>query len=389
MQNESANVLVVGGGIGGLTAAIALQRKGFSVQVLEQTSEYLPLGAGITLQLNAMQALRHIGVSEAALAAGNPLDRLLIRRSDGRLVAEEDIRPLSAEFGVAFLATHRADLQQVLFDQVRPATVHNGFRVVECAEAGDTVIAVAADGRRIGGHALIGADGLRSQVRSHLWEDGPPRYSGSTSWRAVTKNCGRVPLETGGESWGQKSVFGLIPLPDDKLYWFATQRADAGGQDQGDPRESLLRIFGDWHEPIKSVVEQTDPSQIIRTDIRDRPPRFPWGRGRLTLLGDAAHPMTPNLGQGGCQAIEDAVVLAECLGRVESIEQGLRAYDLRRRPRTRQVVQTSRRVSELSHGRTPLYRFARRFVFPNIPRAIRSRLTRKLFEFDVRSGQID
>lgn len=383
MQNSSTKVLIAGGGIGGLTAAIALRRKGFSVQLLEQAPEFRPLGAGITLQMNAMQALRHVGLCEPVAAAGHPLHRLVIRRANGRPVAAEDIRPFSREFGVPFLAVHRAQLQQVLLDQAQDIEIHTGFRVIECEEAGETVTAVAEDGRRAEGHALIGADGLHSRVRHHLWNDGPPQYSGYTSWRAVTDNRDRVPVDDGGESWGEKSVLGLIPLKDAKLYWFATQRADAGGADPADPRDSLLPVFGTWHQPIPSIIEQTDPLQIIRTDIRDRPVRFPWGRGRITLLGDAAHPMTPNLGQGGGQAIEDAVTLAECLDQSQTIEHGLRDYEHRRSPRTRLVVQSSRRMSDLSHGRTPLHRFARRFLFPNIPSAIHNRLTRKLFEFKV------
>ena len=383
MVSQQTRIVIAGGGIGGLTAAIALQRKGFPVQVLEQSAEYLPLGAGITLQMNAMQALRHIGMSDVAEAAGNRLNLLAIRFADGKLVASEDMQSPAAEFGVPFLAIHRAQLHDVLLQAMRPAEVERAFRVVECTESGDGVAAVAEDGRRAEGDILIGADGLHSRIRGHLWGDEAPRYSGYTSWRAVTHNGGRVPTDEGSESWGEKSVFGLIPLADDRLYWFATQQAAADGSDPADPRDVLLPIFGNWHDPIRSVVEDTDPQSIIRTDIRDRPTRFPWGQGRMTLLGDAAHPMTPNLGQGGGQAIEDAVVLAEFLARHESIEDGLRGYERRRHPRTKHIVQTSRRMSAMAHGGTALMRFARRCVFPHIPRGVHRRMVRKIFQFEV------
>eukprot|EP00913_Durusdinium_trenchii_P008790 g8256.t1 len=347
-------------GIGGLTAAAALLRQGFRVRVLETVDEFRPVGAGITIQMNAMQALREIGLSDAVAQSGNVLNHLAIRFSSGKSIVRSDMHAPARKYGVPFVAIHRAQLQQVLAAAAGHENIVFGFRVQEIAEEGERIVVKSTDGRLEQGDLLIGADGIRSRVRAHLWGDEPLRYSGYTSWRGVTETQGRIPIDEAVEAWGGKSVFGMMPFSSTRLYWFATDRIAADGKDAADPRETILALVGDWCEPVRSLVESTPPEAILRTDIYDRPPRFPWGRGRITLLGDAAHAMTPNLGQGGGQAIEDGVILARILGRAESVADGLRAYERRRRSRTDHIVNTSFKMSALAHGKTPMMRFARR-----------------------------
>jgi 2-polyprenyl-6-methoxyphenol hydroxylase-like FAD-dependent oxidoreductase len=382
MTTRNSPLLIAGGGIGGLTAAAALQRKEFAVRVLEAAPEYRPVGAGITIQMNAMQALRQIGLADAVRNAGNVLNRLAIRFANGKPAVRMDMAEPAKKYGVPFVAIHRAQLQQVLAEAVGPQNIAFGFRVQNCGDDENGVVAGSADGRQERGELLIGADGLHSQVRTHLWGNEPLRYSGYTSWRGIVQNNDRVPTDEGTESWGDTSVFGLVPLADGELYWFATHQTSPDGKDAADPRDTILSATGNWHDPIRSVVESTPPEAIIRTDIRDRPPRFPWGRDRMTLLGDAVHPMTPNLGQGGGQAIEDGVVLAEALATADSLPAGLRVYEAHRHPRTKHIVHASRLMSALAHGRTPLMRFGRRWVFPNLPGFLRKRSMRKVFDFD-------
>jgi len=380
---KDSRIAIAGGGIGGLTLAAALIRKGIDAVVLERSSEFETVGSGITMQINAMQALRHIGLAEGVEAAGNRLDRLVLRTRDGNTLFVSDMAKPAREFGVPFVCIHRARLHEVLLAALPPEAVTLGFAVQGCSENAGRVTVSSSDGREIEADALVGADGLRSQVRKQLWGDQPLRYSGVTSWRGVVANDDFVPLDEATEIWGDRSNFGFLPLADGQLYWFATQVAEYGQQDVGDPRESILPLFKGWHRPIEQVVEATDPKSILRTDIWDRRPRMPWGQGRITLLGDSAHPMTPNMGQGGGQAVEDAVVLAEVLSQAASLPEGLREYERRRFSRTKFFVDNSHRATALSHGMTPLMRFARRWAVPHVPDWLRERQIRKVFRFEA------
>jgi 2-polyprenyl-6-methoxyphenol hydroxylase-like FAD-dependent oxidoreductase len=194
---------------------------------------------------------------------------------------------------------------------------------------------------------VIGADGLHSRVRRELFGDEPLRYAGYTAWRGI---CARGDLVQEGqtsETWGRGTRFGIVPIGHGPAYWFAVLTTPAGGRDEpGRARESLLRHFGDWHAPVRALIEATEETAIMRHDLFDRMPRETWSRGRITLIGDAAHPMTPNLGQGGCQAIEDAVVLAEELDKTKP--DAFARYEKRRLSRANGFVQASRRMGALA-----------------------------------------
>ena len=376
-------ILIIGGGIGGLTAAAALAREGFGVRVLEQAPEYRPVGAGITVQINGMRALKRVGLDEPVIAAGNVLNRLKLRFSDGRVVFVMDTEAFAQEFGAPFVGIHRAALQQALSAAVDSRNLTMGVEVREIAEEVERISVPLPKGPAAEGDVLIGADGIHSFVRGYLWGDEPLRNSGYTSWRGVCTNPQITPLDEAGEFWGERNVFGYVPLDGEQLYWFATRQDNPDEKDEGNPRPRLLELFGDWNGPMRQFIEATPPESILRTDIQDRPPRFPWGRGQLTLLGDAAHPMLPNLGQGGCQAIEDAVVLANCLKTSSSLESGLREYEKQRWRRTKYIVTNSHRICALAHGRGRLMRFARSWLFPYLPMAIRKLQMRSVFRFAI------
>jgi 2-polyprenyl-6-methoxyphenol hydroxylase-like FAD-dependent oxidoreductase len=210
-----------------------------------------------------------------------------------------------------------------------------------------------SSGPAVEGALLVGADGLRSAVRGQLLADGEPRYAGYVAWRGVAdtrEGVGAVATE----AWGRGRRFGLVPIDGDRTYWFATHNATAGGGDQSDlVRDTLLRLFQGWLPPIREVLLATPGDSILRGDIQDRPPAARWGEGRVTLLGDAAHPMTPNLGQGACQAIEDAVVLARELsatGVGADPVATLRRYEAARAPRANAVVTAARRLGAVGQA---------------------------------------
>ena len=217
-----------------------------------------------------------------------------------------------------------------------------------------------ADGSQEYADILVGADGLRSRVRAGLFGPEQPRYAGYTAWRALVEPKEELlPWGTGFESWGRGARFGCAHAGRRRVYWFATANAPEDEKDgpPGSPagaKATFLRLFSGWHRPVADLVEVAEEGTILRTDIYDREPLGEhWGEGRVTLLGDAAHPMTPNLGQGACQAIEDAVVLARCLGEKDATAESLRTYERLRSDRAAKVIRRSRRVGMVGQVKNP------------------------------------
>ncbi len=342
----SMKAIVIGGGIGGLTAAIALNRVGIDAEVYERASELREVGAGISLWANAVHALDQVGLGKAVRAQAISGVSGGLRSSHGAVLQSGSYDELTRRFGAAVIMMHRQELLAMLANEAGPERLHLNYECTGVEQNTDAVSARFANGETVRGDVLIGADGLRSVVREKLFGDGPPRYAGYTAWRAVTRfdHASMV----AGETWGRGRRFGMIPLAGGRVYWFATMNAPEGDREsESETKRRVLGLFRGWHEPIPSLIEATAGSAILRNDIYDRDPLTRWSHDRATLLGDAAHPMTPNLGQGACQAMEDAVVLADCLKKCATAAAGLREYEQRRIPRTSRIVLESRRVGEI------------------------------------------
>ena len=358
---ETAKVLVAGAGIGGLSAAITLRRAGFEVAVLERAPELGGVGAGLLLAANAQKALGRLGLAGAVATLGAPASAFRIRSWDGGLLADNPAGELEKKIGTPSVAVHRADLQALLIRAAGEGTLRLGAEVegFEQDEAG--VAVYLAGGGEERSDLLVGADGLRSRVRASLFGPKGPRYAGYTAWRAVVEPGEELlPWGTGFESWGRGARFGCANIGGGRIYWFATQNAPEGEKDDPPggptgPRATLLQNFGTWHSPIGDLIRAADEDAILRTDIYDREPLGgPWGRGRVTLLGDAAHPMTPDLGQGAAQALEDTVVLARCLQEAGATADALWRYERLRSTRTAMVVRRSRRLGRVGQLENPL-----------------------------------
>jgi 2-polyprenyl-6-methoxyphenol hydroxylase-like FAD-dependent oxidoreductase len=323
-------IAVIGGGIGGLTAAIALARQGLAVEVYEQAPTLKEVGAGVGLWPNALAAFEQIGLAEQVARLATRIDRQGLMRPDGSWLLCLPAELMTQRWGAGFVAVHRAELQQLLAAEVGPEAIHLGARCTGFEDNGSAVIARFADGREVQADVLVGADGVHSAVRATLFGPAPLRYRGYTAVRSLTP-AGSVPLPRDGwEIWGRGARFGQGPTSGDRVIWWATWNAPAGRKNDGDTPALLRQHFGTWPDPVPAIIEATPEAALVRTDIHDRRPARTWGRGRVVLVGDAIHPMTPDLAQGACQAIVDATTLASCLAASHDTTAALRAYQQRR-----------------------------------------------------------
>ena len=347
------HVIVVGAGIGGLTAALALRQRGIGVEVYERSAALADVGAGISLWANALKALHQLGLEAPLDARSFSSEEGAVRTVDGAVLSRTSAHEFTARFGMPVAVFHRAELLEVLHDAARDIPIHLDHECRAVSQGRGQVTVDFTGGRQAQADVVVGADGLRSVVRAGLAIPGEIRYAGYTAWRGI------APFRTAGllagETLGCGQRFGLVPIAGDRVYWYATDNVPEGGREDPEPAKARLAgMFADWHAPIPALIEATEAPAILRNDIYDRDPVDRWGEGRVTLLGDAAHPMTPNLGQGGCQAIEDALMLARCLSEGGAVDASLRRYESLRIPRTRFIVNASRRIGQAFQIESPV-----------------------------------
>jgi 2-polyprenyl-6-methoxyphenol hydroxylase-like FAD-dependent oxidoreductase len=372
-------IAIAGAGIGGLTLGCALARRGRPFCIFEHASELRPAGAGIALSANAFHALAHVGLEERVRACGLELGVADIRDPQGNVLLSVRLQDLP---GGGTVAMTRASLQQALLD-VLGTSIQTGCAVVGYQPEPGGVRVHLANGETIEAELLVGADGLHSTVRRAMRGEEALRYSGQTSWRALVNHAELADSRRFSESWGPRRRFGIVPVGAGRVYWFAVANAPAGERGVTDPRPDLEKGFTGWHAPIGDLIAATPPDSILRTDIFDRPPIDRWVDGRAVLLGDAAHPMTPNKGMGGCQAIEDAVVLADALQRETSIDAALTRYQKQRIVRANRFVVRSFRVGQLAHLGAPPLRWLRDRALSVIPRRLVASAVAKDFDFQL------
>ena len=341
-------VIIVGGGIGGLAAGIALRRHGHEVQVWERTASIGAAGSGLTLWPNGLRALDAIGLGDPVRAKAMMDTEGGIRDRSGRLLTRTDTAKMAARHG-SVVAVHRADLFDILSDALGSDRLRLGATVTGIDIGGE--VCVQSDVGADTADVVVGADGLRSIVRTAVCPHArEPRYAGYTAWRMITRPL--PPLREGGEIWGRGERFGVVPLPDGRVYLFGVAGAPEGMRSPDGELTEVRRRFGEWPDPVPQLLDEVPPDAVLRHDIYDLPDLPSFVRGPVALLGDAAHAMTPNLGQGANQALEDAVTLAAVLDGPE-VETSLRRYDSLRRPRTRALTHRSRLIGSVAQWSWP------------------------------------
>ncbi|MGW1095027.1 FAD-dependent monooxygenase [Streptomyces sp. NPDC002455] len=345
----TSRAVVIGSGIGGLTAAAALHRSGWQVTVLERAASLEPVGAGISLAPNSQRALDVIGLGDEVRSLAAWQGDGGIRTPSGRWLARTDSNAAAERFGGPLVLLHRSVLVDLLRSRLPEDAVRTGTpaRLVDPGRAGGSPALVRTDAGDIEADLVIGADGIGSAVRTALFPRHPgPSYSGFTTWRVLAPGVGRA--FSSHETWGRGELWGSHPLKDGGIYAYAAALAPAGARAADDEKAELVRRYGDWHDPIPAVIAAVEPDQILRHDVYHLTDPLPaFHRGRTVLVGDAAHAMGPFLGQGGNQAVEDAVVLAHHVTPDGDLGAGVAAYSAARHPRTTAMVRKAAQVSRM------------------------------------------
>ncbi|MEU3373886.1 FAD-dependent monooxygenase [Streptomyces sp. NPDC006660] len=348
-----STAVVVGGGIGGLAAAIGLRRIGWEVRIVERAAVLQDAGAGISLAANGLRALDELGVGKAVRDASRGQYSGGTRTPAGSWLARMDGAVLEKAVGTPIMGIPRSTLHRLLREALPVETLLIGSEADSVRQTGPGTVRVGCGDTILEADLVVAADGVGSKVRGLLFPTHPgPVYSGSTVLRAVTEQTAE--LRTDFElTWGQGAEFGHLAFRDGRAEWHAVLNLPAGTRFT-DPLAELRRRFRDWHDPIPALLDATRTAAVLHHDVNEiRTPLPSYAVGRIALLGDAAHAMTPNLGQGACQALEDAVTLAAALATEPTVESALARYDAERRPRSQAVARAARQAGrmgqQLSH----------------------------------------
>ncbi len=365
---EKTKAIIMGGGIGGLCAAITLQQAGFGVKVYEKAKKFGEVGAGITLWSNALKVARALGLADAIIAAGSKVERSQIRVHDGAMLIAAGMGEMGEQYGEPVIAIHRADLHEILVAGLAPNTLSLHTNGVRFEQDEERVTVHFDDGQSDSASLLIGADGIHSTIRKQMFPDVALRYSGYTAWRGVVETENEAALGLTSETWGRGARFGIVRVDKKRVYWFATHNQPAGEKATGEQKKSkLLGIFKDWHQPIDHLLQSTPAEIILQNDIYDIAPLASWSKGRVTLLGDAAHPTTPNMGQGACMAMESAYALTRALREESDHHAAFARYERERHERTAWITKTSWSIGQGGQIANPFLVALRNFAVKLAP----------------------
>ena len=353
-------ILIAGGGIGGLTLALALEQRGFTPVVLEQASRLEEVGAGLQLSPNGTCALASLGLLDALRAvAVEPEGKRIRLWNTGETWPLFDLGAVAiAEYGFPYLMVHRSDLQAVLLaalEERAPGALRLGVKVVGLEQEGDGVTALLADGSREKGAVLIGADGVHSSIRAGLFGESHAEFTGCMAWRGVI-DAARLPaalMQPLGVNWvGPGRHVITYPLRGGTLMNFVGVVESSAWQSESwtarGTREECAADFAGWHADVHTLIDNVD--EHFRWALLSRKPLNEWRVGRVALLGDACHPMLPFMAQGAVMAVEDAVVLARCLAEWDDAEAALAAYVAARLDRTTRCVRAAEQQRIVFHN---------------------------------------
>ena len=342
------DAIIIGGGIGGLSASIGLGHAGIRAHVYERAPKIEEIGAGLSLWANGAKALGYLGVGDELAAATTPLEVVGTRTASNAALGLVDVRSVHDNVGAQSVAMHRGELLQILVNACDPDTIHADKEVRHVEQKSDRVIAHFSDGDRASADVLVAADGVLSPVRRQLVPEAAPAYAGYSTYRSVLDDF------EPGVGWPRRAMirtlscgeyFGAGEIGPRRYLWFLTKNGRLDEPEPDGRKAAVTSLVSSWAAPVRSFVEVTPEDDILLHPVYKLRPLRTWRFGRVVLLGDAAHPIEPALGMGASLAIEDAVVLARSLQQDPDPDRAFRIYEDRRMPRVRKLVRWSRMLA--------------------------------------------
>jgi len=372
---------IIGAGISGLTTALAFERKGIEYQLFEKAPKIQEVGAGIWLAPNALQVLEHLEVLNEVKSKGNSIDRITLGKADLSPLSDTYQDVIKDKFGYSTIAIHRAELQKVLFKKIPQEKIFlgKGFQSFEKPSNGKIKLKFD-DNSESETDFLIGADGINSKIRKQLFPTSIIRHSEQTCWRGVAST--KLDKEFGNrgiELWGNQIRFGISKIAEDKVYWFAVALNKQNQKEHTLHKERLLEMFVNFHPLVHSLIKATPTINILKNDINDLKPLDKWSKGNICLIGDAGHATTPNMGQGGAQAIEDAYYLSNLIQKKPN-QNIFDLFQKQRQPKVNTIVKQSWTTGKMAHWKYGTS--FRNFLLKNMPKKLLERKMMEMYQIE-------
>ena len=373
---------IIGAGIGGLTTALAFEKSGIDYHIFEKASELSEVGAGIWLAPNALQVLECLEVLDDIKARGNSIDRITLGKADLNPISDNFQDNIKKQFGFSTIAIHRAELQKILLNKIpkEKISLAKGFQSFQ--KLNDDLIKIKFDDKsEILTDFLIGADGINSKVRMQLFPDSKTRFSGQTCWRGVANiELSEEFQNRGMELWGNQIRFGISKIANDKVYWFAVAMDKPNQKDDVNlKKQKLLKMYNQFDPLVKELISATPEKAILRNDINDLETLKNWHKGNVCLIGDAGHATTPNMGQGGAQAIEDAYYLGNLI-KSNFNENVFNLFQQKRQSKVNTIVKQSWATGKIAHWKYG--RNFRNFLLKSMPKRILENKMKEMYKIE-------
>ncbi len=375
------NGIIIGAGIGGLTTAIALQQRNINVNIYESSPTLLPVGAGILVPPNAMAVMDKLGLVDAVITHGITISKLAIEDTKGKPISLTNASYQSETGKYNTVAIHRGILQKILLEAIKPNTLITDKKCINTTQDHHETHAWFHDGTSHKSDFLIGADGLNSNIRKTLFPKVILRNANQLCWRGVANySPGQKHQQQLTEVWGNGTRFGYVQINDNEVYWYATKKASLlKNINDKNNTQYLRKEFSEYSNTVLDIINSTKNESIITNHIHDLPPKSSWGRDRIILIGDAAHPTTPNLGQGGAQAIEDAWALTQHLTSSNSITKAFQHFYESRHTKANKIIQMSWKIGQASNISNKYLCSLRNLILSTAPTSITQKQSQYIY----------
>jgi len=379
-MTEKKKIAIIGGGIAGLTFARCLTTKDYEIHIFEKKEQFGEIGAAISVFPNALCVMDKLGLLKTILENSGQFKTVYLKTDKGTILSKSEPK---SDYPV--ICIHRAVLHSILLENI-DAKLYKNYALKDLSHLKNGQISLLFDnGENQVFDAVIGADGVHSAVRKHIINDGNPIFRGYNIWRGVVKT--NFDIGYASETFGKGQRVGIVPIKDGVYGWWATCNEAYMQDDKPETtKEKLNRLFGDWHYPIADLINNTE--HILKNSLIDRKPQKGWTIGNVTLLGDAAHPTTPNLGQGGCMTIEGAYILAKSIQKYGLNQKAFERYEELQYPRSENIVNESLKLGKMGQLTNPILIALRNFAFKLMPSSVAMKMIDKYFSYRVTSLEI-